>query len=221
MNPALIGNDPLVSTSGSGSGASELPFVLSVLDPKAAAEYLRVSESTVIAEAENGRLPGRKIGPDWRFLEVALADWLRTGQLPMPEAKPVSSKERMLALAGMWKDDPTVDPMIEEIYRKRKAGPEVLTLTQAAEYLQLPEDAVRAEAEIGSLIGQNVRGEWRFARDSILAWLRTPRIQALQPRTTSAGSPETPEEQEAFFASIRAYRDEIDRATGHGKYAPE
>jgi hypothetical protein len=30
---------------------------------------------------------------------------------------------------------------------------------------------------------------------------------------------ETPEEQEAFLASIRAYRDEIDRATGSGKYA--
>jgi hypothetical protein len=98
---------------------------------------------------------------------------------------------------------------------------DVLTLGQAAEYLQLPEDAVRAEAEAGRLIGQNVRGEWRFVRDSIVAWLRTPRSAASRPPVTSSGLQETPEEHEAFLASIRAYRDEIDRATGHGKYAPE
>lgn len=98
---------------------------------------------------------------------------------------------------------------------------DVLTLAQAAEYLQLSEDLVRAEAVSGRLVGQNVGGEWRFVRDSIITWLRTPRSPAQQPRINYPALEETPEEQEAFLASIRAYRDEIDRATGSGKYAPE
>jgi excisionase family DNA binding protein len=93
---------------------------------------------------------------------------------------------------------------------------DVLTLAEAAAYLRLPEDAVRAEAEAGRLVGQNVRGEWRFARAGIVAWLRTPRPGASFPAPR-----ETQEEYDALMASIRAHRDEIDRATGSGKYADE
>ncbi|MBP3958752.1 hypothetical protein J8F10_26195 [Gemmata sp. G18] len=95
---------------------------------------------------------------------------------------------------------------------------DVLTLSQAAEYLQLPEEAVRAEAEAGHLVGQHVRGEWRFVRAGIIAWLQTPRTQ---PQSTISELQETLEEQEAFRASILAHRDEVDRATGFGKYAEE
>jgi hypothetical protein len=95
---------------------------------------------------------------------------------------------------------------------------DVLTLAQAAGYLQLSEDAVRSEAEAGRLPGRNISGEWRFVRDSIVTWLRSPR-PPLPIRSPLID--ETPEEHEAFLANIRAYRDEIDRATGSGKYAPE
>ncbi len=123
MNLALPGTGPINLSLTSQSGGSELPaFLFAVLDPKAAADYLHVSEPTVIEEAEKGRLPGRKIGSDWRFLTLALADWLRAEPQPKPEAKPASSKERMLAVAGAWKDDPTVDAMMEEIHRNRKAN---------------------------------------------------------------------------------------------------
>lgn len=98
---------------------------------------------------------------------------------------------------------------------------DVLTLVQAAEYLQLPEDAVRAEAEAGRVIGQQIGGDWRFLRESIITWLRTPK-RLDRPRLSDLPiSDETPEEQEAFLASLQAYRDEVDRATGSGKYAPE
>ena len=121
MTPALsdTGLTKLPSLALPG-GPDFPPFLYSVLGPKAAAEYLQVSETTVIEEAEHGRLPGRKIGSDWRFLALALAEWLRSDQRPEPLATTKSSKERMLALAGAWKDDPTVDAMMEEIYRKRK-----------------------------------------------------------------------------------------------------
>jgi hypothetical protein len=98
---------------------------------------------------------------------------------------------------------------------------DVLTLAQAAEYLQLPEDAVRAEAEAGRVVGQQVAGDWRFLRDSIIVWLRTPKRPARPRLGDLPVIEETPEEHEAYLASIRAYRDEVDRATGSGKYAAE
>jgi hypothetical protein len=57
-------------------------------------------------------LPGRLIGPEWRFARAAVQEWLRTPPQP-------SSRESLLALAGVWKDDPDVDDILEEIYRRR------------------------------------------------------------------------------------------------------
>jgi excisionase family DNA binding protein len=93
--------------------------VLTVPD---AAQFLRVPESVVIAEAEAGRLPGRKLGTEWRFLEFALAEWLRTGLQPEAELKSKTSKERMRAAFGAWQDfgeDP--EQMIAELNRARRA----------------------------------------------------------------------------------------------------
>jgi hypothetical protein len=83
-----------------------------------AASFLRVPEKGLEADAVAGRVPARLVAGEWRFSRDALLEWLR-----QPETKPKSSKERLLALAGMWKDDPTVDEMVEEIYRQRKAQP--------------------------------------------------------------------------------------------------
>lgn len=40
------------------------------------AAFLRLSESTVYRLAQEGKLPGRKIGGAWRFLRPALEQWL-------------------------------------------------------------------------------------------------------------------------------------------------
>jgi excisionase family DNA binding protein len=47
-----------------------------VLTPEEAAELLRSDAATVIAMAEDGTLPGRKVGDDWRFARSALLRWL-------------------------------------------------------------------------------------------------------------------------------------------------
>ena len=47
-----------------------------VLTPEEAAELLRSDAATVIAMAEEGKLPGRKLGDDWRFARNALMRWL-------------------------------------------------------------------------------------------------------------------------------------------------
>ncbi len=47
-----------------------------VLTPAQAAELLQVDEAAVVALAEAGTLPGRRIGEQWRFSRPALIEWL-------------------------------------------------------------------------------------------------------------------------------------------------
>ena len=47
-----------------------------VLTPEQAAELLQVAEAEVVELAEEGKLPGRRIGDRWRFSRPALIAWL-------------------------------------------------------------------------------------------------------------------------------------------------
>jgi excisionase family DNA binding protein len=47
-----------------------------VLTAAQAAELLQTDEAAVVALAESGDLPGRRIGDDWRFLRSAVLGWL-------------------------------------------------------------------------------------------------------------------------------------------------
>ena len=51
----------------------ESPEVLTVDD---VAELLKIEIETVVALAERGELPGRKLGDEWRFRRAAVLDWL-------------------------------------------------------------------------------------------------------------------------------------------------
>jgi excisionase family DNA binding protein len=84
-----------------------------ILTLSEAAAYLRLSESDVLRLVDEQRLPARQLGKEWRFLKTAIQDWLRTGPPPKP------SKEALLAAIGSWKDDPYLEEMLKEIYRKR------------------------------------------------------------------------------------------------------
>jgi excisionase family DNA binding protein len=50
-----------------------------VLTVAEAAELLAVEADTILALAEQGELPGRKIGSEWRFARRGLLDWLARG----------------------------------------------------------------------------------------------------------------------------------------------
>jgi excisionase family DNA binding protein len=50
-------------------------------------------------------------------------------------------------------------------------APEVLTVEEAAELLQVEPDAVQALADSGALPGRQIGDEWRFLRRAVLAWL--------------------------------------------------
>jgi excisionase family DNA binding protein len=40
--------------------------------------YLKVSKSTLYKLAQEGALPGQKVGKHWRFHREAVDDWLKT-----------------------------------------------------------------------------------------------------------------------------------------------
>ena len=86
-----------------------------VLTLAEAAAYLRVSEDEVVRLVRYQDLPGRLLGAEWRFLKAAINDWLRT---PPPRG----SKEAILSVAGILKDDPDLEKGLEEIYQRRR-GP--------------------------------------------------------------------------------------------------
>jgi len=88
-----------------------------VLTLAEAAAYLRVPESTLQSLAAEDMVPVRKVGKEWRFLAAALQDWLRGDFAQRERVK--SSRQRILALAGIWKDDPALPRLVEEIYQQR------------------------------------------------------------------------------------------------------
>ena len=54
------------------------------------------------------------------------------------------------------------------------AGPDVLTVEQLAELLQLDDQTVRSLAAKGELPGRKLGRHWRFSRQAVLDWLATP-----------------------------------------------
>lgn len=49
-----------------------------IMNAEQAGQFLQIDEKNVIELAEAGRLPGKKLGPVWRFSRDALVAWLST-----------------------------------------------------------------------------------------------------------------------------------------------
>jgi excisionase family DNA binding protein len=88
------------------------PATGEVLTLAEAAAYLRLPEEEVVRLAQVQDLPGRLAGLEWRFLKTAIQQWLSTPALK-------TNKDALMALAGIWKDDPYVEEELKEIYRRR------------------------------------------------------------------------------------------------------
>ncbi|MDF5731640.1 MAG: helix-turn-helix domain-containing protein [Rhizonema sp. PD38] len=72
-------------------------------------EYLRLSVETLQRQALLGKLPGRKIENEWRFLKVAIDDWLCSQ----------SSRSTLLQQAGTFADDTSLAELRTTIYQAR------------------------------------------------------------------------------------------------------
>lgn len=51
---------------------------------------------------------------------------------------------------------------------------EVMTLAEAAAFLRVPEDGLKADAASGRVPGRSIAGEWRFTKATLLAWFNEP-----------------------------------------------
>ncbi|MBD2494771.1 helix-turn-helix domain-containing protein [Nostoc sp. FACHB-280] len=83
-----------------------LPDVLTLEETSA---YLRLPIETVLHQAALGNIPGRKIADDWRFLKVAIDDWLHSQ----------SSRDIILQQAGSLADDDSLAELRNTIYQAR------------------------------------------------------------------------------------------------------
>jgi len=61
-----------------------------VMTVKEVSAYLRLAESTVYKLAQEGQLPGRKVGGAWRFSRKGIEGWL--GERPLGEFSPGPSE---------------------------------------------------------------------------------------------------------------------------------
>lgn len=84
-----------------------LPEVLTLEE---ASVYLRLPIESVQRQALQGNIPGRKVEDNWRFLKVALDDWLRLK----------SGRAILLQQAGSLADDDTLTQLRETIYHNRE-----------------------------------------------------------------------------------------------------
>ena len=55
------------------------PMPFDVMTAPQVAAYLQLPEAVVQEEANAGRLPGRRIAGEWRFIHIALTEWMRSG----------------------------------------------------------------------------------------------------------------------------------------------
>jgi hypothetical protein len=84
-----------------------LPDVLTLEE---ASTYLRLPIESVQRQALRGNIPGRKVEDNWRFLKVALDDWLRSK----------SGRAILLQQAGSLVDDDTLTQLRETTYHNRE-----------------------------------------------------------------------------------------------------
>jgi len=83
-----------------------LPEVLTLEE---VSQYLRLPIETLQRQALQGKLPGRKIENEWRFLKVAIDDWLRSQ----------STGSTLLQQAGAFADDASLTDLRTSIYQAR------------------------------------------------------------------------------------------------------
>lgn len=93
----------------------------STLTLEEAAMYLKLPIDTVVQQADQGHLPGRKINNTWRFLRTAVDNWLRN----------TDGRQILLEQAGVFADDDSLAALRAQIYAERGRS-EVETLAASS-----------------------------------------------------------------------------------------
>ena len=76
----LAGNRITLDLGGGGPAQGSYSFQPydppEVMNAEQAGQFLQIDDKVVVEMAEAGKLPGRKLGPGWRFSRAALVAWL-------------------------------------------------------------------------------------------------------------------------------------------------
>lgn len=94
-----------------------------VLTLAEAAAFLRVTEAALADKTAAGEVPAQKIGGEWRFLERALVDWLyAAGPVNGASRAEPGSKEAVLKVIGIFRDDDDLDARLADLRTRREAS---------------------------------------------------------------------------------------------------
>ncbi len=88
---------------------SQLLISQNVLTLEEVADYLRLPREIVERQANQGKIPGKKVEENWRFLKSAIDDWLRS----------TDSRTILLQQAGELAEDTTLSELRASIYAAR------------------------------------------------------------------------------------------------------
>ena len=120
MSPRILDPDVL---QGLPETLPDPPSRFRVLTLSKAAEFLQAHPDWVRKEAKAGRLPGRKMGRLWKFIEEDLVVWLRSGyseprQAPLVEVSSWQySKE---AAHGGLISQPRAESELDALLKRKK-----------------------------------------------------------------------------------------------------
>ncbi len=81
----------------------------SVLTMKEMVGYLRIPEEKIKRQVLQGKIPGKKIEDEWRFLKIAVDDWLRN----------YDARTILISQSGALSDDEKLDELRMMIYSER------------------------------------------------------------------------------------------------------
>ncbi|RMF42326.1 MAG: helix-turn-helix domain-containing protein [Planctomycetota bacterium] len=82
------------------------------LDINALAAYLHVTPQQVQRMADRGRIPGRKVGGEWRFNEAEIHTWLEER---IGASEDMEQLDRMQAVVDRWSQSDAAPPSVAEL----------------------------------------------------------------------------------------------------------
>ena len=83
----------------------------------------------------------------------------------------------------------------------------ILTLAQAAKFLQVDADVLRSETAAGRVPARSLAGEYRYSRLAILRWIRSGTIRPAAIEYADRDAPWTAEKERLVEAEIEAIYD--------------
>ena len=91
-----------------------------VLTLAEAAAFLRVDEASLAADADADRVPGQRVGGEWRFHRAGLMHWLATGRAARSDTPLEAAHRRHQAALASGDADAECETFLEVLREQRE-----------------------------------------------------------------------------------------------------